>query len=72
MIIVAPALDAAAGWDGERGRSVVERTLAQQPARADRGQLCLVGLSNGAILGARYAPRFRGALLLSGLGETLG
>jgi predicted esterase len=72
VIVVAPALDVAARWDGALGHSVVERTLASLPARADRRRLYLVGLSNGAILGARYAGLFRGALLLSGVGETAG
>jgi dienelactone hydrolase len=70
VVIVAPALDVAARWDSERGHRVVERTLETLPARADRQRTVLVGLSNGAVFGARYAPRFKGAVLVSGVGAT--
>jgi len=69
VVIVAPALDVFARWDSARGRAVVEETLQRLPARVDRRRVVLVGLSNGAIFGARYAPAFSGAVLISGLGE---
>lgn len=69
-VIVAPALDIAARWDSEQGRNVLERTLASLPERADRSRVVLLALSNGAIFGARYAPSFAGAVLVSGVGDS--
>jgi pimeloyl-ACP methyl ester carboxylesterase len=69
-IIVAPALDVDARWDSALGRSVVERTLASLPIRADRARTVLLGLSNGAVFGAGFAPKFSGAVFVSGLGQT--
>jgi pimeloyl-ACP methyl ester carboxylesterase len=72
VMVVAPALDLAARWDSPRGQAVVEETLRTLPDRADRQRLVLVGLSNGAVFGAKYAPLFRGTVLVSGLGEPGG
>jgi dienelactone hydrolase len=69
VVIVAPALDVFARWDSARGKAVVEETLRRLPPRVDRRRVVLVGLSNGAIFGARYGPAFSGAVLISGLGE---
>lgn len=70
--IVAPALDMAGYWWEPAGRAVLARTLDTLPARVDRDDLWLVGLSNGAIGANRLAadpalgPRFRGTILLVG------
>jgi dienelactone hydrolase len=75
--IVAPALDMKGYWWEPHGRDVLARTLATLPARIDRSQLWLVGISNGAI-GAHHlaadpelGPRFRGTVLLVGAGLDL-
>lgn len=70
VMVVAPALDLSARWDSPRAQAVVEQTLRSLPARADRRRLVLVGLSNGAVFGARYAHLFRATVLVSGIGET--
>jgi len=70
VVVVAPALDVGARWDSPRGRAVVELTLATLPPRVDRQRVVLLGLSNGAIFGARYARLFHGAVLVSGVGDT--
>ena len=70
FVIVAPALDTFARWDEPAGATAIDEAIAALPPRVDRSRVLLVALSNGAILGARYAPRFHAALLLSGIGRT--
>jgi dienelactone hydrolase len=72
FVIVAPALDTFARWDQAAGAAAIDEAMATLPPRADRSRVLLVGVSNGAIFGARYAPRFHAALLLSGIGRTDG
>ncbi len=71
-VLVAPALDPIGAWGSERGEAVVREVLASLPPEADRERVFLIGLSNGSIHGARYAPLFRGAVLISGGGTTVG
>ena len=70
FVIVAPALDAFARWDEPAGAAAIDEVIAALPPRVNRSNVLLVGLSNGSIFGARYAPRFHATLLLSGIGET--
>jgi len=70
FVIVAPALDTYARWDTAAGATAIDQAIAALPPRVDRSRVLLVALSNGAIFGARYAPRFHAALLLSGIGRS--
>jgi len=71
-VLAAPALDPIGDWSSERASEVLREAIETLPPEADRGELYLVGLSNGSIYGARYAPRFRGTVLLSGVGDPSG
>ena len=69
VLLIAPALDLQARWDSEVGQALVAQTLKTLPPRVDRRRLVLLGLSNGAFFGARYAPFFSSVVLVSGLGD---
>jgi pimeloyl-ACP methyl ester carboxylesterase len=74
--IVAPVLDWRAEWWMPEGERVLVKTLDTLPARIDRTDLWLVGLSNGANGASRLASRpevaerFRGLVLLMGGAST--
>jgi predicted esterase len=75
FVIEAPVLDPLGQWWGERGRRVLLRTLDALPPEVDRSRVYLLGLSNGGVAAtdfmqdARLRPRFRGFVLISGIGD---
>lgn len=77
FVVVAPALDNAGVWSDQRGLDVVERLVVDQlPPEVDRSHVYLVGLSNGSVgatamlLRPRLRALFKGAVLVSGVGEV--
>jgi pimeloyl-ACP methyl ester carboxylesterase len=74
--IVAPILDWRGEWWKPEGERVLVNTVDTLPARVDRTDLWLVGLSNGAKGASRLASRpevaarFRGVVLLMGGAST--
>lgn len=71
--IIAPALGFSGAWWTTEGRAVIARTLDMLPARADRGRVVLIGLSNGAVgvtavaADPAIARRLRAAVAIEGL-----